>query len=168
MGRAIFDRQLMAGHVTHFIYKHMLGWPMTFKDIASIDEECFKKLSHLQELVQNGEDLSTMCLNFTTMQEVMGMKKTIELVKGGADIKVDNNNFPEYLEAFFKYRILDRIMPQLKELLLGFFDVIPEPLLAVFDFQELEVLMCGLPAINLDGSKSRRLYIECSANVEAT
>jgi E3 ubiquitin-protein ligase NEDD4 len=38
----------------------------------------------------------------------------------------------------------------MNELLLGFFDVIPEPLLTIFDFQELELLMCGLPEIDLD------------------
>ena len=41
-------------------------------------------------------------------------------------------------------------MTQVKELLLGFYDVIPEPLLTVFDFQELELLMCGLPEIDMD------------------
>ena len=35
-------------------------------------------------------------------------------------------------------------------MLLGFFDVIPEPLLTIFDFQELELLMCGLPEIDMD------------------
>jgi E3 ubiquitin-protein ligase NEDD4 len=45
--------------------------------------------------------------------------------------------------------MLDRVLPRLKELLLGFFDVIPEPLLTIFDFQELELLMCGLPEIDM-------------------
>jgi E3 ubiquitin-protein ligase NEDD4 len=44
----------------------------------------------------------------------------------------------------FKHTLLDRVKPQLNELLLGFFDVVPEPPLTVFDFQELEWLMCGL------------------------
>jgi hypothetical protein len=36
------------------------------------------------------------------------------------------------------------------ELLLDFFDVIPEPLLTIFDFPELELLMwCGLPKIDM-------------------
>jgi HECT-domain (ubiquitin-transferase) len=158
MGKAIFDRQLVAGHMAHFIYKHMLGWPVAFKDIASIDEEYYTNLSQMQELVQNGEDLSMLCLDFTTTQEIMGVKETIDLIPGGTDIEVDNDNFPEYLEACFKYRMLDRIMPQLKELLLGFFDVIPEPLLTVFDFQELELLMCGLPVIDLDDWQEHTEY----------
>jgi len=34
--------------------------------------------------------------------------------------------------------------------LLGFYDIVPEPLLSVFDFQELELLLHGLPNIDMD------------------
>lgn len=33
---------------------------------------------------------------------------------------------------------------------LGFYDIVPEPLLSVFDFQELELLLHGLPNIDMD------------------
>jgi E3 ubiquitin-protein ligase NEDD4 len=46
--------------------------------------------------------------------------------------------------------MLVRIKLQLTELLRGFYDVVPEPLLAVFDFQELELLLHGLPHIEMD------------------
>ncbi len=36
------------------------------------------------------------------------------------------------------------------EFLRGFYDVVPEPLLSVFDFQELELLLHGLPNIDMD------------------
>merc|ERR1712226_546309 len=81
-----------------------------------------------------------------------------ELVPGGSDKEVTNDNYPEYLEALLKYRMLDRVKPQLNELLLGFFDVIPEPLLTVFDFQELELLMCGMPTIDVEDWKANTEY----------
>ena len=99
-----------------------------------------------------------LCLDFTTTQDIMGVKEEIELIPNGAKIEVDNDNFPEYLEACLKYRMLDRVKPQLNELLLGFFDVIPEPLLTIFDFQELELLMCGLPDIDLEDWKEHTEY----------
>ncbi len=70
-----------------------------------------------------------------------------------------NENLPEYLECCLKYRMLGRVKPQMTELLLGFFDVLPEPLLTVFDFQELELLSCGWPTIDLN---------DWSANTEYT
>ena len=63
--------------------------------------------------------------------------------------EVTNENLSEYLEANIKYRMFGRTLPQLTELLLGFFDVIPEPALKVFDANELELILCGLPTIDL-------------------
>jgi hypothetical protein len=150
MGKAMFDRQLCNGHMVKHIYKHLLGWPIQFKDLESVDEDYYKNLRQLQGMAEGGDDLSMLCLDFTTMSEIMGVKSVVELVKGGADIDVNNDNFPEYVEACLKYKLMDMVKPQLNELLLGFFDVIPEPLLTIFDFQELELLMCGLPEIEMD------------------
>ena len=158
MGKALFDRQLVADHMVGYIYKHILGWPVTFGDLAMVDDEYYNNLKQLQTMATSGEDLSMLCLDFTTTQDIMGVKEEIELIPNGANIKVDNDNFPEYLEACLKYRLLDRVKPQLNELLLGFFDVIPEPLLTIFDFQELELLMCGLPDIDLEDWKEHTEY----------
>jgi E3 ubiquitin-protein ligase NEDD4 len=61
--------------------------------------------------------------------------ETVELVPKGGDLTVDNANLPEYLDEQLKYRTLTRIQPQLAEFLKGFYDVVPEPFLSVFDFQ---------------------------------
>jgi hypothetical protein len=45
---------------------------------------------------------------------------------------------------------MNRIKGQLLEFLKGFYDVVPEPLLSVFDFQEVELLLHGLPNIDMD------------------
>jgi len=158
MGKAMFDRQLVSGHLVKHIYKHMLGWPIQFKDLESVDEDYYKNLKQLQGMAASGEDLSMLCLDFTQIAEVMGDKQVVELVKGGADIEVTNDNFPEYVEACLKYKLMDCVKPQLNELLLGFFDVIPEPLLTIFDFQELELLMCGLPEIDMEDWQAHTEY----------
>eukprot|EP00549_Striatella_unipunctata_P018746 CAMPEP_0118725672 /NCGR_PEP_ID=MMETSP0800-20121206/33270_1 /TAXON_ID=210618 ORGANISM="Striatella unipunctata, Strain CCMP2910" /NCGR_SAMPLE_ID=MMETSP0800 /ASSEMBLY_ACC=CAM_ASM_000638 /LENGTH=680 /DNA_ID=CAMNT_0006634397 /DNA_START=78 /DNA_END=2120 /DNA_ORIENTATION=+ len=149
MGKALFDRQLIAGHMVQHLYKHILGWPVTFGDLEVVDEEYYNNLKQLVDMAKQGEDLSMLFLDFTTSNEVMGTREEVELVPGGANVEVTNENFPEYLEANLKYRMMDRVKDQLNELLLGFFDVIPEPILTIFDFQELELLMCGLPEIDL-------------------
>ena len=159
MGRALFDRQLVAGHMVQHLYKHILGWPVTFSDLEGAEEEYYNNLKQLVDMAARGEDLEEMLgQDFSTTHEVLGRMEEIELVPGGKDIEVNNDNFPEYLEACMKYRMLDRVRPQLNELLLGFFDVIPEALLTIFDFQELELLMCGLPEIDLDDWKDNTEY----------
>lgn len=158
MGKAMFDRQLVNGHMVKHIYKHILGWPIQFKDLESVDEEYYNNLKQLRDMAERGEDLSFLCLDFTTTSELMGVRSEIELVPGGSGIEVTNDNFPEYVEACLKYKLMDCVKPQLNELLLGFFDVIPEPLLTIFDFQELELLMCGLPEIDMEDWKRETEY----------
>jgi len=146
MGRALFDRQLIKGHMVRHLYKHLLGWPITFDDLEAQDEEYYTALKKFTTM----EDLSIMCLDFTVTEETLGVMSDIELVPGGEMKEVTSENLPEYLEANLKYRMLNRYKPQLTELMLGFFDIIPEAALTVFDPNELELILCGLPTIDMN------------------
>jgi E3 ubiquitin-protein ligase NEDD4 len=146
MGKALFDGHLVKGHMVRHLYKHILGWPITFDDLELADEEYYNSMKSLLE-VENVED---MCLDFTFTEDAMGMNKVVDLISDGSNVNVTNDNLPEFMEANLKYHMMERVKPQMTELLLGFFDVIPEPLLTIFDFQELELLMCGLPTIDID------------------
>jgi E3 ubiquitin-protein ligase NEDD4 len=155
MGKAIFDRHLVTGHMVKHLYKHILGYPVMMNDLKDIDEEYYNSLKSLKDM---GSDVQYMCIDFTQTEETLGVKKVVELIPGGANVDVTEENLPVYIEACLKYRMLDRYKSQLNELLLGFFDVIPEPLLTIFDFQELELLMCGLPHIDMDDWMKNTMY----------
>jgi hypothetical protein len=154
MGRALFDRQLINGHMVRHMYKHLLGWPITFEDLELDDEDYYQSLKKLV----NMEDVSNMCLDFTATEERMGARHEVDLIENGAMKEVTNDNVAEYLEANLKYRMLNRTKSQMTELLLGFYDVVPEPALTVFDFQELELMLCGLPEIDMDDWESNTIY----------
>ncbi|CAN0398052.1 unnamed protein product, partial [Ectocarpus fasciculatus] len=93
--------------------------------------------------------LQVCCLDFTVTEDRLGSMEVVDLKEGGAEIDVTNDNIGEYVELVLKHRLLMRMRDQLTAFLVGFYDVIPEALLSVFDFQELELLMCGLPHIDL-------------------
>lgn len=154
MGRALFDGQLIKGHMVRHLYKHLLGWPITFEDLEAQDEEYYQALKKFTTM----QDLSIMCLDFTITEETMGVRRDVELVPGGNMKEVTAENLPQYLEANLRYRMLDRTKPQITELLLGFFDVIPEPTLTVFDPNELELILCGLPTIDMDDWEQNTIY----------
>ena len=154
VGRALFDGKLIKGHMVRMIYKHILGWPITFEDVKAQDEEYYQALKKLTKI----DDVSAMCLDFTATEETMGMRVEKELVKGGAMKEVNNENLAEYLEANIRYRMYNRTRPQLTELLLGFFDVVPEPALTIFDANELELILCGLPEINMEDWQANTIY----------
>jgi E3 ubiquitin-protein ligase NEDD4 len=146
LAKALFDKQLVSGHMIRHLYKHLLGWPVTFEDLEMVDDSLYNSL---KRIMLHSDDVEDMCLNFTTTENLMGAMQEVSLVKAGETIDVTQDNLPEYIECRLKYAMLGRVKPQLTELLLGFFDVMEEPLLTVFDFQELELLMCGLPVINV-------------------
>ena len=154
MGRALFDRQLIKGHMVRHLYKHLLGWPVSFKDLEHEDEGYYQSLKKLAEM----EDVSQMCLDFTATEERLGVHTEFDLVKDGAMKEVTNDNIEEYLEANLKYRLLGRTRTQLTELFLGFFDVVPEPALTVFDPNELELMLCGLPEIDMADWQANTIY----------
>ena len=155
MGKALFDGHLVAGHMVRHMYKHILGWPVMFDDLELPDETYYKSLKTMLG-VENVEDV--FCVDFIFTENDIGENSVVELKEGGKNIPVTNDNLPEFFEANFKYHIMDRVKPQLTELLLGFYDVIPESLLTIFDFQELELLMCGVPTIDIDDWMANTSY----------
>jgi len=154
LGRALFDGHLVKGHLVRMLYKHLLGWPITYDDVKAQDESYFLSLQKLARMF----DVSSMCLDFCVTEECLGTHIDKELIEGGAEKPVTNENHPEYLEAVLRYRLFDRTLPQLTEILLGFYDVVPEPALTIFDANELELILCGLPTIDLEDWQENTEY----------
>ena len=50
------------------------------------------------------------------------------------------------------------IRPQIKSFLEGFYEVIPKELISIFNEQELELLISGLPTIDIDDLKANTEY----------
>merc|ERR1711907_773155 len=96
-------------------------------------------------------------MDFTITEEVYGATHTVELVPGGADVDVDNDNIREYIMALVKYYMLERIKDQLGAFLKGFYDVIPQPLLSIFEHREIELVLCGLPNIDKEDWKKHKV-----------
>lgn len=56
------------------------------------------------------------------------------------------------------------IRNQLDSFLEGFYDIIPKRLISIFDEQELELLISGLPNIDLDDLKANTEYHKYTEN----
>jgi len=167
LGKALFERVLVRGHFVRHLYKHLLGFPVDVDDIEMVDSELFQSLQKLITYRENGSDVIDLCLDFSVAEEFMGVVTTTNLIENGSDIEVTNENLDVYIKAIVKYQLMERTRPQLAELLLGFYDVIDEGLLTILDYQELELLLCGLPEIDLEDWKRNTDYtgmFECGAH----
>lgn len=160
LGKALMDGQITPVHLIQPLYKHLMGWPITLRDLEQIDAEIYKNFYELLDF----DDVGMLCLDFTVTEDQLGIQKVIELVPGGEDKNVENDNLAEYLDCQVKYRTMERTAMQLQELLRGFYDVVPEALLSVFDFQEVELLLHGLPHVDMDDWVANTEYTGDFAN----
>ena len=65
-------------------------------------------------------------------------------------------------------KMTESIKSQIKSFLEGFYEVIPKELISIFNEQELELLISGLPTIDIDdlkGNTEYRSYQETSLQV---
>ena len=145
-GKALMDNQITPVHFVQPIYKMLVGSPVVLKDIEQIDSDLYRNFSNLIDL----EDVSMLCLDFSVTEDHLGVTSNFELIEGGVDVEVTNSNLSDYLDAQLKYRLLTRTAPQLNAFLRGFYDVVPEEFLSIFNYQEMELLFHGLPNIDMD------------------
>jgi hypothetical protein len=91
-------------------------------DLEQLDADTYANLCKLKDL----EDVEVCCLDFTVTEDHWGTAQTIELKSDGANCMVTNRNVDEYIQLQMRYRLLERVKEQIKALLVGFYDVIPE------------------------------------------
>lgn len=77
-----------------------------------------------------------------------------ELIPGGRNIRVTEENKQQYVDAVADFRMTAAIRPQINAFLAGFHDLIPRDLIAIFNDKELELLISGLP--DIDGEEGQR------------
>lgn len=145
VGKAILEEHLMPIHLALPFLKHILGVPISFSDLQFLDDEIYTSAIMLKKI----DDIEPLCLDFTATRIVDGKVDIVELVEGGAHIDVTRENRSRYLDALFKYHVLGSVSSQLLSFLTALYDVVPEGLLKLFDYQELELLMCGVPSIDV-------------------
>jgi E3 ubiquitin-protein ligase HACE1 len=147
MGLAVFHRQLLSVYFTRSFYKHILGIPVSYRDVESIDPEY---ASNLQWLLDNEIDSLGLELTFSLETDMFGMSEVIELKPGGNSIEVTDANKHEYVQLVTEMRMTQAIGHQIKSFREGFHEIIPHSLISLFDEYELELLMSGLPDIDVD------------------
>jgi len=155
IGKALLEHQTLPAHLSLPLLKHILSVPISFSDLEFEDGELYQNLVFLRDN-QGAENLD---LDFTVEVEHLGMRQTHELMPGGAKVAVTDANKHDYLRRRFKFRMLDSISEQLWQLLCGLYEVVPKEALSVFDYQELELLISGVPEIDLNDWKRHSRYV---------
>lgn len=154
IAKAVLDNSLVNLHLSKFIYKYILGRSCGVEDVELADPDFHKSLVWVRD---NRMDES-LRLTFSFDEAVLGEHRIAELVENGADILVSEANKREYIELATKYRLFHGIELQLSAMRAGLYEILGENTLEMFNENELELLVCGVPDINVDDWKSNTLY----------
>jgi E3 ubiquitin-protein ligase HUWE1 len=98
--------------------------------------------------LQPSSDVDALYETFSTSVDYFGRTETIDLIPGGRDIDVTNDNKEFYVERKTYHHLYQSVQQQIDCFLDGFYEIIPRDLVAIFTHKELELLISGLPDFN--------------------
>ncbi|KAM8907251.1 E3 ubiquitin-protein ligase NEDD4 isoform 6-T7 [Lycaon pictus] len=152
-GMAVYHGKLLDGFFIRPFYKMMLHKPITLHDMESVDGEYYNSLRWILE-----NDPTELDLRFVIDEELFGQTHQHELKIGGSEIVVTNKNKKEYIYLVIQWRFVNRIQKQMAAFKEGFFELIPQDLIKIFDENELELLMCGLGDVDVNDWREHTKY----------
>ncbi|MCJ1432825.1 hypothetical protein MMC27_002182 [Xylographa pallens] len=154
IGKALYESRALDCHFSRAVYKRILGKPVSIKDMETLDLDYYKSL--LWMLENDIADIITETFSIET--EEFGVTEIVDLIENGRNIPVTEENKQEYVQLVVEYRLTGSVKVQLEEFLKGFHDIVPAELISIFNEQELELLISGLPDIDVDDWKNNTEY----------
>ncbi|CAA6672443.1 unnamed protein product [Spirodela intermedia] len=166
VAKALFDGQLLDVYFTRSFYKHILGVKVTYHDIEAIDPDYYKNLKWMLENdVTEIPDL-TFSMDADEEKHILCEKTEVtdhELKPDGRNIRVTEETKHEYVDLVADHILSTAIRPQINSFLEGFHELIPRQLISIFNDKELELLISGLPEIDVDDLQANTEYTGYSA-----
>ncbi|XP_037506563.2 probable E3 ubiquitin-protein ligase HECTD2 [Rhipicephalus sanguineus] len=171
MGLAVYNSIILDLHFPTACYKKLLNPPVvphnienayvgickfTTEDLAEVMPDVAVGLNEL--LAYEGNVEEDFCMNFQVSVEEFGEVKTHTLKYGGEDIPVTSENRKEYVELYVDLVLNKAIAQPFKAFYLGFHSVCASNALIMLRPEEVEMLVCGCPKLDLDELRKVTVY----------
>lgn len=155
IAKAVYDNKLLECYFTRSFYKHILGKPVKYTDMESEDYSFYQGLVFLLE---HGVRALGYELTFSVEVQEFGVTEVRDLKPGGRHLPVTEETTQEYVRLVCQEKMTGAIRRQLNAFLEGFYEIIPKRLIGIFNEQELELLISGLPSIDVDDLRAHTEY----------
>ncbi|SMR44117.1 unnamed protein product [Zymoseptoria tritici ST99CH_3D1] len=154
IGKALYENRVLDCHFSRAVYRRILGKSVSLKDMETLDLDYYKSLVWILE-----NDITDVTFEtFSVDVDKFGVTETVDLIPNGRNIPVTEENKHEYVRHVVDYRLVTSVKNQLDNFLQGFHEIIPAELVSIFNEQELELLISGLPDIDVDDWKNNTDY----------
>ena len=111
VGKALYEGTLLNANFSRIFLNKMVEKSNQVDDLKTLDAELYENLLKIKYYDGNFEDLG---LYMSVSEDHCGLQKTIELVKGGANIPVTNENRLYYISSYSHYMMDQRTYTQTK------------------------------------------------------
>ncbi|XP_063804382.1 apoptosis-resistant E3 ubiquitin protein ligase 1 [Pseudophryne corroboree] len=164
VGKCLFEssqgggyEQLVRARFTRSFLAQIIGLRMHYKYFETDDPDFFQS----KVLYLLTHDVSDTDLVFAEEKYGRGgqLDKVVELIPGGSQILVTNENKIYYLNLLAQYRLCSQVREEVEHFLKGLNELVPDNLLGIFDENELELLMCGTGHIAVQDFQAHAVVI---------
>ena len=155
MAKAIFDGMMIDCYFTRVIYKLISGTPISYHDMEDYDPVYYNSIKWLLE--NNFTEKETF-LTYSYNHDNLGEIQTVDLIENGRNIDVTESNKFDYVQRLCSFKLYESIKKQIEALLKGFYDIIPQNLISIFNHRELELVISGMPTIDIKDWKNNTIY----------
>ncbi|CAM1307289.1 HECTD2 (predicted) [Pycnogonum litorale] len=171
MGLAVYNSIILDLHFPSICYRKLLSPPViprdmdystvglcdpTLDDLAEIMPEVTHGLKDL--LTYEGNVEEDLCLTFQASVDEFGMVKTHLLKPKGDKVYVTNDSREEYVNSYMELILNKAIYEPFKAFYLGFHSVCASNALIMFRPEEVEMLVCGSPTVDMSELKKVTVY----------
>uniref|UniRef100_A0A6I8NWI0 HECT-type E3 ubiquitin transferase n=1 Tax=Ornithorhynchus anatinus TaxID=9258 RepID=A0A6I8NWI0_ORNAN len=170
MGLAVYNSNNLDIHFPLCCYKKLLSPPVVPCDSnspvgicgVSIDDlyQIMPELAHgLSELLSyEGNVEEDFYSTFQVFQEEFGVIKSYSLKPGGDKIPVTNQNRKEYVQLYIDFLLNKSIYKQFAAFYYGFHSVCASNALMLLRPEEVEILVCGSPQLDMHALQRNTQY----------
>ncbi|XP_053549532.1 E3 ubiquitin-protein ligase HECTD3 isoform X2 [Bombina bombina] len=151
MGAALRGKEFLVLALPGLVWKQLTGEDVSWsKDFPAIDSLLVKLLEMMEQMDKEtfgfkfGEELT-----YTT---VLSDQRMVDLISGGSNISVRYEDRMEFIEMVKKAR-LEESKDQVGAIQAGLLKVVPQAVLDLLTWQELERRVCGDPEISVEALK---------------
>ena len=171
MGLAVYNSIILDLHFPSICYRKLLTPPvvpqeeavpvgvaknLTVDDLAEMMPDVANSLQNVLEY--EGDVEADMYMAFQISVGEYGKIKTIDLKPGGDDIPVTNDNRAEFVSLYLDYILNTAVLDRFRAFYLGFHSVCASNALIMLRPEEVEILVCGAPTMDLAELKKVVVY----------
>jgi len=124
-------------------------------DLKELDEATFNSL---EKMLDDKEDARAYCLSFVVEVESEGVRVQHELIEGGKDAFVDNQNKGYFTHLYADWVLNTGVHRQFENFKKGFLKICGGGVLRCMQPEELELILCGSSIFDLDELEKSTTY----------